>query len=106
MSYANLASEVEQQVLATVTELIAAVIGPEYAQTVEIDMDTSFNEDLELESIEFVALSAKLREHYGSSVNFAAFLADKEVEEAVGLTVGHLVRYIADCLAGDRGTAP
>ncbi|WHT20050.1 acyl carrier protein [Crossiella sp. CA-258035] len=106
MSYADLASEVEQQVLATVTELLVAVIGPEYAQTVEIDMDTSFNHDLELESIEFVALSAKLREHYGGSVNFAAFLADKEVEEAVGLTVGHLVRHIAGCLAGDRGAAP
>ncbi|MCK2238016.1 MULTISPECIES: acyl carrier protein [unclassified Crossiella] len=106
MNYADLAPAVEQQVLATVTELLTAVIGQEYAQSIEIEMDTSFNEDLELESIEFVALSAKLREHYGSRVNFAAFLADKDVAETVGLTVGHLVRYLADCLAGERGAAP
>lgn len=106
MTYADLAPAGEQRVLTTVTELLSAVIGPEYAATVEIHMDTSFNEDLELESIEFVALSAKLREHYGSSVNFAAFLADKEVAEVVELTIGHLVRYIADCLAHERGAAP
>ncbi|MBP2474967.1 acyl carrier protein [Crossiella equi] len=100
MGYADLAATGEQEVLATVTSLLTSVIGQDYADSVDVGMDTSFNADLELESIEFVALSAKLREHYGSSVNFAAFLADKDVAEVVELTIGDLVRHISSCLRG------
>jgi acyl carrier protein len=90
-------------VLATVSELIVAVIGEEYVLDLDIDLDTSFNDDLELESIEFVALSARLREHYGERVDFVAFLADKEVGEIIALTVGDVVGYITASLGA--GTA-
>ncbi|MCP3798349.1 acyl carrier protein [Allokutzneria sp. A3M-2-11 16] len=91
----------ESAVLTTVRHMLVEVIGEDYALAVDIDMDTSFNRDLELESIEFVTLSAKLREHYGNTVNFAAFLGDKEVAEVAELTVGELVTYISGCVARD-----
>lgn len=99
MASAEITRASEHQVLATVRQLLIDVIGPEYADGIEITMETSFNADLELESIEFVALSAKLREHYGNNVNFAAFLADKDVAEVVELTVGQVVQYIVESLA-------
>ncbi len=89
----------EGEILATISGLLVEIIGEEYVLGIEIGMDTSFNADLELESIEFVALASSLREHYGNQVDFVAFLAGKDVEEIIALTVGELVRHIAASLA-------
>ncbi|WP_410643740.1 acyl carrier protein [Amycolatopsis sp. lyj-346] len=68
----------------------------------EITMDTTFHDDLELESVDLVALSGQLREHYGDRVNFATFIAERDLDEIIALTVGELVRYIVGSL---RATA-
>ena len=62
---------------------------------VEITLDTTFHEDLGLESIDLVALAGRLVERYGERVNLAEFLAEKDLDEVIGLTVGQLVRYVA-----------
>lgn len=67
---------------------------PELVHTT-ITMDTTFGGDLELESIEFVALADRLRTAFGERVNFVAFLAEKNVDDMVSLTVGDVVRYVA-----------
>ncbi|MGH3836041.1 MAG: phosphopantetheine-binding protein, partial [Pseudonocardiaceae bacterium] len=64
-----------------------------------IGMSTSFDADLELESIEFVKLATMLTERYGDRVDFVAFLAAKELNEIVEMTVGEVVTYIASRLA-------
>jgi acyl carrier protein len=74
---------------------LGAVIGdPDLVHT-EITMNTTFGGDLELESIEFVALADRLRTEFGERVNFVAFLAEKNVDDMVSLTVGDVVRYVA-----------
>jgi acyl carrier protein len=90
-------------VLATVTSLIGEVVGEDYAIDLDIQMDTSFQEDLELESIEFVALAEKLTEEYGDKVDFTGWLATLNVDEIIAMTVGQLVAYIAQSLSGDAG---
>jgi acyl carrier protein len=87
-----------ESVLATVSELIEEVLGDELILD-EITMETSFSDDLELESIEFVALSERLQEHYGDRVDFVAWLSDMELPQIIGLTVGELVEHIAACLS-------
>jgi acyl carrier protein len=59
-------------------------------------METTFGNDLELESIEFVALADRLRSEFGERVNFVAFLSEKNVDDMVSLTVGDVVRYVAN----------
>jgi acyl carrier protein len=98
MSTDSLAPTTVDGILATISRLVVDVIGEEYVLDLDIGMDTSFNADLELESIEFVALAASLREEYGERVDFVAFLADKEVGEIIALTVGDVVRYIHESL--------
>ncbi len=74
---------------------LGQVIGdPDLVHTA-ITMDTTFGSDLELESIEFVALADRLRAEFGERVNFVAFLAGKNVDDMVSLTVGDVVRYVA-----------
>jgi acyl carrier protein len=87
------------QILADVRTMLVEIIGPEYALGLDINMATSFDMDLQLESIEFVKLAAKLAEYYGDRVDFVAFLADKTLNEIINLTVGDVVIHIANCLA-------
>jgi len=84
-------------ILQTVERLVLEIAGDELLLAGPITMDTSFNGDLELESIEFVALAEKLQEHYGQSVDFVGWISKKELDQIISLTVGELVEFIATC---------
>ena len=64
-----------------------------------IGMDSRFYDDLELESIDLVALAGMLRQRYGDAVNFAEFIADLDLDQIIKLTVGELVEYVATALS-------
>jgi len=85
------------EVLETVRRLIVEVAGDEIALLSPITMETSFNADLELESIEFVALAEKLQQHYGARVDFVGWISTKELDQIIALTVGELVEFIQSC---------
>ncbi|MER5599122.1 acyl carrier protein [Streptomyces sp. NPDC002265] len=86
-------------VLADIAGLLARLVEDEYGlDDVEIGMATTFNRDLELESIDLVTLSGLLEERYGGQVNFAEFLAGMEFDEIIELTVGRLVEYVVSSL--------
>jgi acyl carrier protein len=84
-----------EEVLATVTGLIVEVLGDEFLLENPITMDTAFDEDLELESIEFVALSEQIELRYSEGIDFVAWMGEMEVEEIKALRVGDLVTFIA-----------
>jgi acyl carrier protein len=91
--------DVNDTVLATVAELIAEVLGEDWDPADSIDKSTSFNEDLELESIEFVALAEQLEQRYSGQIDFVTWLSEKPLDEIIGLTVGDLVEFIERTLA-------
>lgn len=84
----------EAAVLAVVGDLLAEVIGEDYVSEIEIGRDTAFHDDLDIESIEFVALGELLEERYGSRVDFPGWIATMEVDDIIGMTVGQLVDHI------------
>ncbi len=88
-----------ESVLADITEILHDVIGEDLLLGDEIGMDTSFDEDLELESIEFVALAEQLLERYGEQVDFVGWLATMELDEIIALTVGQLVDFVVTAAA-------
>ena len=65
-----------------------------------IAMDTSFDADLQLESIEFVALSEQLLVTYGERVDFVTWLAGMELDDIIALTVGDVVGFVVSSLGG------
>lgn len=85
-------------ILDTVARLIREVIGEDWDLDQPITAQTSFAEDLELESIEFVALAEKLQGEYGGRVDFVPWLSNKELDEIIQLKVGDVVTYIEGCL--------
>ena len=85
------------ETLATIAGMIKEVIGEDWVRDTPITMETSFVSDLEVESIELVALSEKIQEKYGETVDFPSWLSSMELEQIIALTVGQLVDYIARC---------
>ncbi|MGW2327586.1 acyl carrier protein [Streptomyces sp. NPDC001700] len=79
--------------------MLRTMLDEEGLDDIEVAMDTRFTDDLELESIDLVTLAGTLQDRYGQEVNFAEFVADLELDEIIGLTVGQLVEYIVRCLA-------
>ena len=55
-----------EDVLNGVADAIRTVIGEDWILDEEIELTTSFADDLELESIEFVALAEELQKTYGA----------------------------------------
>ncbi|MEV5571933.1 phosphopantetheine-binding protein [Spirillospora sp. NPDC052269] len=88
------AADTADMVLAEVTRMLVEVVGEDFLLDVEITGDTTFSEDLALESIEFVALAEKLQQHYGDRIDFAAFIADMDLTEIMSMDVGTLVDYV------------
>ncbi|HET6710152.1 acyl carrier protein [Amycolatopsis sp.] len=89
-------------VLAQLSGMLRELLEEYGLDDTEITMETTFHDDLELESVDLVALSGQLREHYGDRVNFANFIAERDLDEIIALTVGELVRHIVASL---RATA-
>jgi acyl carrier protein len=83
-------------VLDEVVQLLIEVVGEDFLLDLEITRDTTFSDDLALESIEFVALAEKLQHRYGGRVDFAAFVADMDITEIMTMKVGTLVAYIEE----------
>jgi acyl carrier protein len=90
------------RVLAHMAATLRELIGEEWVADVDITRATSFARDLELESIEFVALAERLTDEYGARVDFAAWLGDMELEQILGLTVGEVVDFICRCLSSSE----
>ena len=83
--------------LTTISNLIHEVIGEDWDLEEEITLDTTFSEDLELESIEFVALAEKMQGTFGEDVDFVSWLSEKELDEVIDLKVGDVVEFIDAC---------
>jgi acyl carrier protein len=86
-------------VLADVCTMIAEVIGEEYVSEADISVDTAFYADLEIESIEFIALGEALQARYGDHIDFPAWIATMEVDDIIAMRVGQLVDHIVASLA-------
>jgi len=80
----------------TLPQVVAAIreaIAEDWVNDFEIDMDTSFNDDLEIESIEFVAIADLLQKKFGD-LQLIDWLSKRDINELIALTVGDVVVFI------------
>lgn len=89
-----------EQVFVEISAMLRLLLEDVGVEDAEIELGTRFHDDLELESIDLVALSGLLKEHYGEVVNFAEFIADLELEQIMAVTVGELVDFVVRSLDG------
>jgi acyl carrier protein len=99
---------VYESVRTTVETAIRDVVGEWYYEECQVGLDSTFAEDIELESIEVMEIAEKLIDTYGERVDFVAWFADMELEDLVEITVGSVVDFIVASLeraeVGDPAT--
>ena len=91
-------------VLAELDRILLEVVGDDLFLDEPLSMETSFDQDLELESLEFVALAEQLLQTYGERVDFVAWMAGMELDDIIALTVGQVVDFVVSSLAGTPAT--
>ncbi len=86
-------------ILQVVIAKIRATINEDWIQDFEIEADTRFNDDLELESIEFVRIADAIQAHFGTRLDIVGWLSGKSIQELIGLSVGDLAGFISGAQA-------
>jgi acyl carrier protein len=94
-----------EQVHDTVVSTIVDVVGQEFYDECDVTLDSTFAEDIELESMEMMEIAERLMLAYEGRVDFVAWFADMELEVLVELTVGHIVDFIVASLENAEGRA-
>ncbi len=87
---------IQAQILKDLSEILSQIL-QEPVEDLDITRDTSFQEDLELESIEMVAMGDLIQEHYakqGVQLDFVGWLTRLSLQELLLLKVGDLVDWI------------
>ncbi|MFB7174154.1 acyl carrier protein [Streptomyces sp. NPDC056254] len=98
----SLVSAAEKAIIAEITGMLQNILDGYAFDGTAVEMHTRLTVDLELESIDLVTLAGSLEARYGSSVNFAQFIADMELEEIIDLTVGQLVTRVLQCTSSPQ----
>lgn len=93
----------DSQVFDEVVRMLTDVIGEDFLLDIDVTPESTFSDDLAVESVEFVALGQKLQQRYGDNVNFVAFVADLDIDQITEMNVGTVVAYIERCLADTAG---
>ncbi|MFC5750025.1 acyl carrier protein [Actinomadura rugatobispora] len=81
-------------VLSEVVQMLVDVVGDDFLLEGDVGPETTLNEDLALESIEFVALAERLRRRFGDRADLASLVAGMDLDQIMRMTVGDLVRHI------------
>ena len=89
------------EVYLKVVELLRSIVGEDYFSAIDVTPDSSFETDLELESMEIVQLSEELIAVYGSDVDFIGWFGSLELEELIGLRIRQLVDFIVSSVAAE-----
>jgi len=82
---------------ADIDAMLRAVLA-DFGTDLDIELDSTFRDDLGMESIDVVALAGRLQARYGGAVNLAQFVATLDVDSVGTLCVGQLVEHIVTSL--------
>jgi acyl carrier protein len=88
----------KSDVVTTLGDMIADVLS---GNVFEIAAATSFKEDLEFESIQFIALAELIQERY-PDVDFVAWLSAMQMPQILALRVGDVADFVVRSTEGAR----
>ncbi len=80
--------------LNTIIRLVREAVNEDWIEDFDINAQTSFNNDLELESIEFVAIAEKIQGHFGKEINFVEWLGTLDLDQMIQLNMGELADFV------------
>ena len=87
----------QEKIFGKIKELITEVIGKDFIDEYDVDMDSTLTGDLEMESIEIVELSEKIKLFYGQQIGINDWMAKMNLEELVNLAIKDIVNFLEGC---------
>lgn len=84
----------KEKVFEKVKQFVSDIIGAEIAAELDITMESGFTKDLEMDSIELVALAEKIRAEFGEQIDFVQWLSGMDLDRIIKLNIGDIVDYI------------
>jgi acyl carrier protein len=78
-------------------KFITEVIGEEFVEEMDITPESSFTKDLEMDSIEIVSFSEKIKAHFGNQMDFTGWLSSMDLDQLINLNLGMIINYIYEC---------
>lgn len=76
---------------------ITEVIGAEFVEEMDITPESSFTKDLEMDSIEIVSFSEKIKAHFGEQIDFTGWLSSMDLDQLIDLDLSMIINYIYEC---------
>jgi acyl carrier protein len=89
---------VDPAIIRDITAVIRTAVGEDWIQEFDIGPDTSFNDDLDLESVEFVTIAAGLQQHFGEQIDLIGWLSTKSFDDLIALRVGNIAEFVSSSL--------
>jgi acyl carrier protein len=86
-----------QEIFDLLKQFITDVIGEEFVEEMDIEPQSSFTKDLEMDSIEIVSFSEKIKAHFGKEIDFTGWLSGMDLDELINLNLDQIIRYIEEC---------
>ncbi|MBO9611729.1 MAG: acyl carrier protein [Dyadobacter sp.] len=87
----------KEEIFETLNQFITEVIGEEFVEEMDITPASSFTKDLEMDSIEIVAFSEKVKNHFGPNIDFTGWLSNMDLDEIIQLKLENIINYIQEC---------
>jgi acyl carrier protein len=87
-----------ESVRGTVEGTIIDVVGRWYYEECQAGLDSTFAEDIELESMEVMEIAERLIETYEGRVDFITWFSGMDFEQLIVLTIGDVVDFIVASL--------
>src|SRR5690606_12491930 len=78
-------------------DFITEVIGEEFVEEMDITPESSFTKDLEMDSIEIVSFSEKIKAHFGDQIDFTGWLSSMDLDQLINLDLRMIINYIYEC---------
>ncbi|MHA4741278.1 acyl carrier protein [Dyadobacter sp. MSC1_007] len=86
-----------EEIFTVLNQFITEVIGEEFVEEMDITPASSFTKDLEMDSIEIVAFSEKVKAHFGENIDFTGWLSNMDLDEIIQLKLENIINYIREC---------
>lgn len=86
-----------EEIFTILKSFITEIIGEEFADDLDISRESSFTRDLEMDSIEIVSFSEKVKSHFGEHIDFTGWLSGMDLDQLINLKLDDIINYIETC---------
>ena len=83
-----------EEIFAVLKTFITEVIGEEFVEDMDITRESSFTRDLEMDSIEIVSFSEKVKAHFGEHIDFTGWLSGMDLDQLINLKLDDIINHI------------